>query len=106
MRSEIARARMKHRGIIIQYMNLFDLCIMVVAVLVLLSVFICFVYVLFVLLSSRGPIESEDMRALWIICMFLIVLYLYCKGSDLTFIIKNKNTWINMFNPVMAITIL
>lgn len=38
MKSEIARAGMKHKGIITQYMNPFYLCIMVVVVLVLLCV--------------------------------------------------------------------
>lgn len=41
MRSEIARAGMKHKGIIIQYMDPFYLCIMAVVVLVVLSVYLC-----------------------------------------------------------------
>lgn len=41
MRSEIAIAGMKHKGIIIHYMNPFYLCIMVLVVGVPLSVYLC-----------------------------------------------------------------
>lgn len=41
MSSEIARAGMKHEGIIIQYMNPFYLCVMAVVLLVLLCLFVC-----------------------------------------------------------------
>lgn len=41
MSSEIARAGMKPMGIIIQYMNPFYLCVMVVVLLVLLCVYLC-----------------------------------------------------------------
>lgn len=58
MRSEIARARMKHKGILIQYRNPFDLCIMVVVLLGLLSVFICLCMRLFYFYLCRDQFEK------------------------------------------------
>lgn len=59
MRSEIARARMKHEGIIIQYRDPFDLCI-TVAVLLLLFICLCMCFVYFRLWGD----QFEKIRAL------------------------------------------
>jgi len=84
MRSEIARAGMKHKGIIIQYMNPFHLCIMVVVVLVLLCAFIC-VYMCPGISISVRTMLSFRWENIWESKDILAFLHFFKRLSKLIF---------------------